>query len=487
MLLINSIAAAQSFTKLVDEQAVDGEAFGIDLAFHGEELWVGAPYRLVDADSSYSGAVLLFAPNAQGDWIQTGIITPADSNTVTSFGRIFEVNENEAIIAGINGDVSVFRHLDGQWHTHQTLMKYDPNDTYDRWTEMTISGNYAFIAARGKEKGLNTSERYGGSIFVFEKIEDTWKQSVRLGTSSTLEGLDKGFGRGMCVSGDILAVEGRGDAEQDRVVHTYMLVNGEWTKSGMLFGSESVGSVGFGRSIACTDQELIIHAYSSGVTYAFNRRNDTWIEQAEKIIIPGDERVNRFLEPIQIIEEQLFIISNTEHVGDYSYVGSVYQFKKENEEWVFVRKIQSPDIHSSDGFGSGGIALSDSFFVVGAPYRDSDFTDDEAGAVYIFDREFISIPTGIRYTRIKPDTNLDVFPNPFAIEASVAIMLDASSTVSMSIYNMLGQEVTTLFRGVSPEGRHRFNWTPGNEGAGVYFLKLEIGNQIHFQQLVYSP
>ena len=82
---------------------------------------------------------------------------------------------------------------------------------------------------------------------------------------------------------------------------------------------------------------------------------------------------------------------------------------------------------------------------------------------------------------------IEVFPNPFSVEATVVITLEAVSDVRLSVYNMLGQEVSTLFRGVLPEGRHYLGWRPGVESAGVYFLKLEMGNQVRFKRVAYAP
>jgi len=69
------------------------------------------------------------------------------------------------------------------------------------------------------------------------------------------------------------------------------------------------------------------------------------------------------------------------------------------------------------------------------------------------------------------------YPNPFNPSTTIAFDLKVEATVSLDIYNMLGQKVTCLYSGSLGTGRHEFEWngdsSSGNRVAtGVYFYRL---------------
>jgi hypothetical protein len=179
--------------------------------------------------------------------------------------------------------------------------------------------------------------------------------------------------------------------------------------------------------------------------------------------------------------------SNSEHIDDHQYIGTVHLFYKEDEKWFFSKKMHAPDVVSNDSFGSGGFAMNEDYFVVGAPYRNTDFADDGAGAVYIFDRAIIAVSTDLYRTRATSKVESVVYPNPFSKEMVVTTTLEEHFNVRVQIYNILGQLVATLSRGTLPSGTHRFTWKPSTESAGLYFLRIEIGDQARFHTVAYTP
>ncbi len=69
------------------------------------------------------------------------------------------------------------------------------------------------------------------------------------------------------------------------------------------------------------------------------------------------------------------------------------------------------------------------------------------------------------------------FPNPFNPETVISFSLDKPGDVTLSVYDILGRTVTTLYRGYLPTGQHQFRWN-GADGngqgvaSGVYFYRL---------------
>ena len=67
-------------------------------------------------------------------------------------------------------------------------------------------------------------------------------------------------------------------------------------------------------------------------------------------------------------------------------------------------------------------------------------------------------------------------PNPFNARTTISYVLPAQSDISISIYNILGQQVETLFAGIKQAGAHTMIWNSGDHPSGVYFARLETGN-----------
>jgi len=64
------------------------------------------------------------------------------------------------------------------------------------------------------------------------------------------------------------------------------------------------------------------------------------------------------------------------------------------------------------------------------------------------------------------------YPNPFNATTIISYSLPQTSQVTLRIYNLLGQHVTTLFEGTQLAGKHNVTWTINNVPSGVYFALL---------------
>ncbi len=53
-----------------------------------------------------------------------------------------------------------------------------------------------------------------------------------------------------------------------------------------------------------------------------------------------------------------------------------------------------------------------------------------------------------------------------------------SESVTLKVYNELGQEVATLVDAVQPEGTHAATWNAGNAASGTYFYRLQVGGKV---------
>ncbi len=72
------------------------------------------------------------------------------------------------------------------------------------------------------------------------------------------------------------------------------------------------------------------------------------------------------------------------------------------------------------------------------------------------------------------------YPNPFNPETMIQYQLAQKSNVEIIIYNLLGEEIISLFHGLQEEGFHQVMWDGKNElgthvssGVSIYHIKTE--------------
>lgn len=64
------------------------------------------------------------------------------------------------------------------------------------------------------------------------------------------------------------------------------------------------------------------------------------------------------------------------------------------------------------------------------------------------------------------------YPNPFNPATTIRFSLPAASHVSLKIYNIKGQLMTTLVDEQLSQGNHTFQWQAANMASGTYFYTL---------------
>jgi len=71
---------------------------------------------------------------------------------------------------------------------------------------------------------------------------------------------------------------------------------------------------------------------------------------------------------------------------------------------------------------------------------------------------------------------LQNYPNPFNAKTAIRFIVPERSYFSITVYNILGQEVEELYSGFKQPGVHTISWNAGDYPSGVYFARLEVGD-----------
>jgi hypothetical protein len=73
--------------------------------------------------------------------------------------------------------------------------------------------------------------------------------------------------------------------------------------------------------------------------------------------------------------------------------------------------------------------------------------------------------------------SLSVFPNPFASSTTIHFDIVQSDTITLRVFNLLGQTVRTYFQTtILPSGSYNINFHGDSLQDGVYIVRLDIGS-----------
>ncbi len=76
------------------------------------------------------------------------------------------------------------------------------------------------------------------------------------------------------------------------------------------------------------------------------------------------------------------------------------------------------------------------------------------------------------------------YPNPFNPSTIIKYSLSQDGFITLKIYNILGEEVTTLFAGMQQAGNHTVSFDAENYASGVYLLRLQADGYTAVKKMV---
>jgi S-formylglutathione hydrolase FrmB len=77
------------------------------------------------------------------------------------------------------------------------------------------------------------------------------------------------------------------------------------------------------------------------------------------------------------------------------------------------------------------------------------------------------------------------FPNPFNPSTIIEFSLPRSETVTLTVYNLMGQDVATLVSGQLSQGPHRVTWDASGLSTGVYICQMRTESMIQTKKLTF--
>jgi hypothetical protein len=288
--------------KLVPDDGVEGDRFGLNVAVSGDTLLAANWFR------TKPGNVYVFK-RAGGIWSQTQKLTDGVITRGSPFGTAMALQGGKALIGapgigapGDNGKVYAFAEDNGVWSQTQMLQVHaapnDPVGTGDRFGQsIAIDGSTALISAT-RASSPDGSVAYTGAAYIFSESDGVWTQQQRLDhcglTYDSVFGDSVALDRGTALVGASSGSTTSADpASIVGIACLFQESAAGWTPAQTLEPADGLPGDVFGYQVALSGDLAVIAApransthvddggtnngiTSSGAIYAFSRTNGTW-------------------------------------------------------------------------------------------------------------------------------------------------------------------------------------------------------------------
>ena len=95
-----------------------------------------------------------------------------------------------------------------------------------------------------------------------------------------------------------------------------------------------------------------------------------------------------------------------------------------------------------------------------------------------------SLPVVHTAVEVKSFNVNNIYPNPFNPTTQLKYDVDKAGSLQISVYNILGQEVATLYDDHQVYGSHSITWDASNMSSGVYYILMSLNGQVENNKVI---
>tara|TARA_Y100001968_G_scaffold122560_2_gene111509 strand:- start:2487 stop:3530 length:1044 start_codon:yes stop_codon:yes gene_type:complete len=77
-----------------------------------------------------------------------------------------------------------------------------------------------------------------------------------------------------------------------------------------------------------------------------------------------------------------------------------------------------------------------------------------------------------------------IFPNPFNPVTTINFTVPDDNLTDISVYNLIGEKVESIFNGFSNKGEYSFQWNASEFPSGIYYIQLKQGKNTQTSKVV---
>lgn len=439
-----------------------------------------------------------------------------------------------------SGSAYIFKRNDLGWSQQRKLTANDRGEGDRFGISVSIDGEYVLVGAYTEWRDPTIPK--AGAAFIFKRNEDIWTQQAKL-FAANRESYDY-FGWSVAIHGDRAVIGAINDDEDASEIngmtnsgaaHIFKRNGTSWDHEVKIVASDRYHSDEFGHSTAIFGNYVVIGTYkededengnnpknNAGSAYIFKYNGTNWVQ--EKKIVSSDRKAeDRFANSVSIsppfciagapYEDQDSLGLNTQ-----SSAGSAYLFSLPGDEATPI-KLSSFAIHEKNGYvnliwrtesevntshfilyrnnhviakikADGNSTLPHDYSYLDrtvSPGRTYSYSlaDVDYGGI-ISAHPALSLEMPVPKNLPAKDYELGQnYPNPFNPATSISYSLPAAGTVNLSIYDIMGEKITTLANTYSSAGKHTLLWDASGLKTGVYFYRLTAGDYVKTKKMVY--
>ena len=133
-------------------------------------------------------------------------------------------------------------------------------------------------------------------------------------------------------------------------------------------------------------------------------------------------------------------------------------------------------LHNAENVKDGSLVSENRCAVVGIFANANEFMTDEAFTLIQAGIDWILAPA----TAVEEDINIapsrfqleQNYPNPFNPTTNISFTVEKSAHTTLTVYNVLGEEITKLIDATLKAGEHSITYNAGQLMSGIYFYNL---------------
>jgi hypothetical protein len=299
--------------------------------------------------------------------------------TVTVERSGAERNYIKADTAGLNDQFGFIADVSGD-----TLMT---SAFYEDSSATGINGNQS-----------NDGATSAGAVYLYVPDGSTWKEQAYVKPNDTAAG--DFFGARAELEGDTLVVAALhvdifnvDSSTRPGAVYTFTRSADKWTQVQRMAGSHAQTADGFGSGLALDGDTLAVGAYGaatsvarSGLIYIYERSGGQWVER--QILQSSMPFSNSGYAAVIALDDDLMVVGAADDGQPLPKIGSAEVFVRRNGMWKFLQRLQPSTLDENANFGFAA-AVRGNRIAIGAPRTHPLFSTAETppGEVYVFEVE----------------------------------------------------------------------------------------------------
>jgi FG-GAP repeat len=372
--------------------AAPGAELGYAVALSGHTLVAGAPFGDGASPGSGSGAAYVYARAGDGSWVLQARLVAPDGALADRFGYSVSISGDTVLVgapyhdpaAGSNaGAAYVFERSGGTWTLQQELTASDAASGDGFGYGVTVSGDLLAVGAVFDDTAGGAD---AGSAYVFARAGGTWVEEQKL-VAPDARPVDYMTYR-LSLSGDTLVAGGDGidTTAGTNAGAAYVFVrsgNGTWSLQQKLTAPDGAAFDYFA-NVSISGDTIVVGADGAGpgAAYVFVRAGGGWTLQ-QKLVPSDGAGIDSFSWWTSLSGNTVVFGSPWANLPNAPVAGAAYVFVRQGDVWLQHQKLTASDAGANDYLG-WCVAASGRTVVAGAPLHDTPITNEGAG--YAFTR-----------------------------------------------------------------------------------------------------